>query len=585
MTKTREEIQEVLDKWRNDEHPEPKTVLDFEEVLTWYYGKGGYIKADVDMARSLVKSSSSGSVLQKSPTYADAYSLSKEELAQEVTLDDVEEVLGLTVVMDRVSKLVSFLALISNYTYDGQQNIGFVSVSSSGKSYIAKQVVDLFPEEDVLKIQHQSPRSLFHDHGSLVEDTVDNKPGGPVLRLDAYVQTHIQKWLGENPQPEVGDGVTAWRERKKDETNRLKAEWGQMRKATLIDMHQKIFVFLDQPHWRLMDVLKPVLSHDEKVTRSSIVDKTKEGSHQTKTVFLRGFPSVVFLTVKTDLDEQVKNRMFLLSATVNQQKLTGSLDLISEKTASPDGFNDRVKSNKKKRNLMARIRMLKGKEILYIKFKRDDIKRTQKMFQEEHPVLKPRSMRDYPRLLALIKGHALLNWSNRTLRNQSIYVNDADIKAGLDLYREIAEANELGLEPELYNFAVDVLEPRLKEAEEEGITLVQFRTLWSEYSGGYLSDRMLARKLEMLEMVGLVERGKDEQDKRLTKLYAPQYGGRKITIDWLRVQQLQGAFTISQSDWDKYGAECERKGLIVGTVGSDFEMTEKGRHVLQEGES
>jgi len=57
----------------------------------------------------------------------------------------------------------------------------------------------------------------------------------------------------------------------------------------------------------------------------------------------------------------------------------------------------------------------------------------------------------------------------------------------------------------------------------------------------------------------------------------------KSNTDWLCEQPLQGAFTISHSDWDKYGAECERKKFIVKTIGSNFEMTEKGRQALQGG--
>lgn len=58
MSKTQEQIQEILDKWHDDEHPEPKTVLQVEEVLTWYYGKGGYNKVDVNTAQTLIENES-----------------------------------------------------------------------------------------------------------------------------------------------------------------------------------------------------------------------------------------------------------------------------------------------------------------------------------------------------------------------------------------------------------------------------------------------------------------------------------------------------------------------------------------------
>lgn len=93
MAKTKADLQEVLDKWRNDEHPAPKTVLQVEEVLTWYYGRGGYVKADVEMARSLGLAE-----VKKSKSKKKAKKKKKRELPSSIedvlNLPDVEKMNG-----------------------------------------------------------------------------------------------------------------------------------------------------------------------------------------------------------------------------------------------------------------------------------------------------------------------------------------------------------------------------------------------------------------------------------------------------------------------------------------------------------
>ncbi|MEM3462402.1 MAG: hypothetical protein QXJ15_01875 [Candidatus Bathyarchaeia archaeon] len=44
----------------------------------------------------------------------------------------------------------------------------------------------------------------------------------------------------------------------------------------MVDLEHKILVFLHQPHWMLMEKLRPLLSHDRRSLRYSITDKMEK---------------------------------------------------------------------------------------------------------------------------------------------------------------------------------------------------------------------------------------------------------------------------------------------------------------------
>ena len=57
----------------------------------------------------------------------------------ELTLSQLYDILSIIIKEDWENKLITFLAMISTYTYDSQLNISFNAPSSSGKTFITKQ--------------------------------------------------------------------------------------------------------------------------------------------------------------------------------------------------------------------------------------------------------------------------------------------------------------------------------------------------------------------------------------------------------------------------------------------------------------
>jgi len=85
----------------------------------------------------------------------------EEALKDELTVDDLTEILGLAMVKDDFNKVITFLCTLSAYTDDSQFNISFRAESSTGKSYIPLEIAQLFPREDVIEIAYTSPSSFF----------------------------------------------------------------------------------------------------------------------------------------------------------------------------------------------------------------------------------------------------------------------------------------------------------------------------------------------------------------------------------------------------------------------------------------
>jgi len=86
--------------------------------------------------------------------------------------------------------------------------LGLQAESTSGKSYILLEISDYFPKSDVLIYGGVSPTSFFHEKG-------------------------------------IND-------KEKD--------------ATIVNLERKILIFLDLPHYLLMEKLRPILSHDSPIT-------------------------------------------------------------------------------------------------------------------------------------------------------------------------------------------------------------------------------------------------------------------------------------------------------------------------------
>jgi hypothetical protein len=344
------------------------------------------------------------------------------EYQKPIRLHELAEILSSTVKKDEEAKQITFQGMLLAQTEEDQYNTAFQSESSTGKTYMPLELIEYFPESERREYAGASPTSFFHQIGKFVSLQEVSK--------DVNIKGLFD--LGE-----IAD---------------------EKRKVILVDLEDKILLFLDQPHWMLMEKLRPLLSHDRKVLRYDITDKTGKGGLRTKTVLIKGFPTVVFCTGKPSQEDQERTRLWLLSPEASQEKLQESLKILAKKEANRRAFKEMISKDPMRLWLMQRVQLIRQTGIKNVVIPNED--KVLKRFLSKRNYLKPRDQRDFPRLMRLIKARALLNCFHRKKLNQdSIESNDEDEDEAFELYEKVAVSNELGLAPETYEVYEKVIRP------------------------------------------------------------------------------------------------------------------------------
>ena len=389
-----------------------------------------------------------------------------------MSAEELIETLGLTIKYDAENKLATFLCELSAYTENAQFNISYNAPSSTGKSFIPTEIARLFPQEDVMEIAYCSPTAFFHDVG----------------------------------------------------------QYDKEKNSILVDLSQKILIFLDQPHNELLTRLRPLLSHDKKEIVIKITDKTQKSGTKTKNILLRGFPSVIFCTAGLEIDEQEATRFLLLSPEASQEKIQLGISATIQREADNDGFSSILESNESRYLLKERIRAIKLENIKWINIVGPEL--IEKRFLGKNKVLKPRHQRDIKRLLSLIKAFALLNVWWRARNGSTITANEDDIHEAFKLWDKISVSQELNLPPYIYNLYREIILLAFDEKNrgrgddfdemfgKQGITRQEVLDKHFKVYGRMLNNHQLRQQiLPMLETAGLIIQEQDPNDKRKVLIF------------------------------------------------------------------
>ncbi|MCE9643080.1 MAG: toprim domain-containing protein [Candidatus Andersenbacteria bacterium] len=384
---------------------------------------------------------------------------------QPMTTADLNAVLGLTIKKDEVNKAVTFQCMLSAFTENNQFNISFNAPSSTGKSYIPLEVSTLFPADDLMKLGNASPTAFFHERG----------------------------------------------------------DYDKEKNTITVDLSRKIIVFLDMPNNALLERLRSLLSHDEKMIESKITDKNQKGGNRTKTVIIKGFPAVVFCSAGLKIDEQEGTRFILLSPEISQDKLREGINQRLRKESNEQEFREWLGSDPTRQLLKLRIQAIKQEKIAEIIVPDDEKETIRQYFLEGKDVLKPRHQRDIGRLIGLTKTFALLNCWFRQRKGRTIYATMDDVQEATRLWDKIAESQEHNLPPYVYDLYKDVILPAWKEKNEdkvmpdEWVGVSQQEIMRKHYTayGTHLAEWQLRQQiLPMIETAGLIIREKDDKDRR-----------------------------------------------------------------------
>jgi len=379
---------------------------------------------------------------------------------EECTPEYLIQVLGKTVKKDDNNKLIVFLCQLLAYTEDSQINISFNAPSSSGKSYLALEIADFFPQTDVIKLGYASPTSFFHT-----------------------VSTYDKE-----------------------------------RKGYIVDLHRKILIFLDMPHSLLLQHLRPLLSHDEKEILVKITDKSGKGGIKTKDVYIKGFPSVLFCSASFNLDEQEQTRFILLSPETNQEKIRESILEKIKKETDKEKYKQALSEDPLRQELKERITAIKTAKIKKIKLGNQNL--LIEMFTQRHKNLKPRHQRDISRIISFIKAFAILNLWTREFDGDALITNERDLKNAFRVWDEISMPQELGVAPYILNLYKEVIIPLFEEKNKVGLSRKDIIKKHYDVYGRYIADWQLRQEiLPQMSVAGLIYEEQDTTDKRKILIY------------------------------------------------------------------
>lgn len=403
-----------------------------------------------------------------------------------ITLDEIVDILGLTIKKDNTNKLVAFLCMLSIYTENSQFNISFNAPSSTGKSFIPMEVSTLFPKEDVMTLAYSSPMAFFHGTG----------------------------------------------------------KWDEARHVIVIDLSNKIIIFQDQPHTELLQRLRPLLSHDEKILRVQIADKKQKAGLKTKEIELIGYPAVIFCSAGMKIDEQEGTRFLLLSPEISSEKIREAVFTKVEKESDSNSYIEQLNSNPKRQELMQRIIAIKESGIRDVNIT-EHKKLIVELFWQTRKTPKPRHTRDIGRVVALIKVITLLNFPFRNRFGNTIEATQEDIREAYTLWDSLSEPQEYNLPPYIYNLYWNIvvseylsLNANRKEATRFGIKREDIRRkYWEETSQLLEENKLRIQILPMLETAGLLEIEQDKNDKRILR-YTPTRLERNNSEQTGRVENI-----------------------------------------------
>ncbi len=318
---------------------------------------------------------------------------------KEMALDELNDILSLTIRHDRDNKLITYLCMLSAYTNNSQLNVSFNAPSSSGKTYMTTELAKLFPDEDKIALSGASPTSFFHG-----ESRYDKK-----------------------------------------------------RKAKIVSLERKILLMYEQPNPLLQQKLRAVLSHDERELHFRITNKDKKGAHRAEHIIIRGFPATVFCSAGMQLDEQEATRAILLSPEVTEEKLKEGIHLQAQRGSNEVAFEDWLESQPERIAIKLRIQAIKAEKIKDIIIDNPDVieERFNKMFGKP----KARHMRDMGHLMKLIKAIALLNVWHRKQTDGTIVASQYDVDQGFELWGTVVESQDLNVPPAVLNFYKKIILP------------------------------------------------------------------------------------------------------------------------------
>ncbi len=208
--------------------------------------------------------------------------------------------------------------------------------SGVGKNYVINKVAAVFPKSDISVLSGMTEKALFHRKGELV-----------VWNEETEQHESIEEKLSALNDAIFDKESELSLEKDKEVKQDLKSKIKELEKARrdllknskkLIDLENKILVFLDTPPERLIIQMLPLLSHDEYEIQYEYTD-THNGI-TTQTNVLRGWPVVIIAQALDYSDSprynEIQRRFITTNPAMSLDKFNDAVNHICDMGSVPD---------------------------------------------------------------------------------------------------------------------------------------------------------------------------------------------------------------------------------------------------------
>ena len=395
-------------------------------------------------------------------------------------------------------------------------NMAILAPSSDGKTHATVQVAKIFPEKDFISVGRLSPTALIHQYGVLVDEN------------------------GNNIEPKLKELEKIKHTSKNDEEVMIAGE--QIKEIlktsrNLVDLRNKVLLFLDNPSPQTYEVLKPILSHD----KDEILYKTTkgDGSLKVKETVIRGWPATIVCSAKNEAKNEVwpeiETRFFMSSPNNTIHKYRNANKLTSQKMGLPNWSSD-IYDNSEDRKWCA---IYVNEIITNLKSNKEFWHPLYEIIDQFFPSNQGVMMRHYKRLLSFCNVESMINAEQRpTIQFKN--KNNEIIKTFVGTLEDIENAidvigNLSVIPPEKLKFYDNVFIPLFEEVNKKQANLTEVQNKLTSKIG--VTSEGLAEKytavfnkpitakqiresyLYILTDEGLIQWEQDEDNKRQYQYY------------------------------------------------------------------
>ena len=225
--------------------------------------------------------------------------------------------------------------------------------SGAGKTHNLTKTASYFPKKYVIALAGMSDKALFHRHGTLI--IVDDETGNtiPIKPLIDGINDKIENLVSELANSNDNNIIDKARKKEiKEEIAKLKDEIQEINEKSqkLIELDNKIFLFLDTAQEGLFNTLMSMISQDTDDQLYEFTDKNGgSGKLGSKINRLRGGPTI-FNTQVIDDTRQVryeeKNRRLIhVIPDTSTEKIRKAMDQITKRYGLlPEEYSEQVVS-------------------------------------------------------------------------------------------------------------------------------------------------------------------------------------------------------------------------------------------------